>query len=377
MLIIDRYILRHFLQTLVICFLSLTGLFVVIDAFSHLDDFLAYAEQQGNILVIMGRYYTYHSLAFFDRTAPILALTAAMFTVTALQRHNELVALLAAGVRTARVVRPIVLATIAVAVVSAGFRELVLPRIRTDLSRRIDDLAHGSGLNLTPRYDQQTDIQLGGDKSFAGDQRISRPVFVLPEGLDGYGKQLVAENAYYRPPEGTRPGGYLLTGVEQPSELAKRESLPLGDRQVLFTPLKNPWLEADQCFVASEITFDQLEDSAAWRQYASTWELARGLRNPSLDYGADVRVTMHGRLVQPLLDVTLLFLGLPLVLSRTSTNVFLAIGRCFGIVVAYMLVVIGCQALGGSYMVNPALSAWLPLMVFVPLAVIISEPLRE
>ena len=34
--IIDRYMLRQFVQNLVICFLSLTGLYVVIDAFGAL-----------------------------------------------------------------------------------------------------------------------------------------------------------------------------------------------------------------------------------------------------------------------------------------------------------------------------------------------------
>ena len=52
------------------------------------------------------------------------------------------------------------------------------------------------------------------------------------------------------------------------------------------------------------------------------------MRNPSLDYGADVRVAIHGRIVKPLLDMTLLFLGLPLVVTRESRNVFIAMGLC-------------------------------------------------
>ena len=37
--IIDRYLLRQFVQVLIICLLSFIGLFIVIDAFSHLDHF--------------------------------------------------------------------------------------------------------------------------------------------------------------------------------------------------------------------------------------------------------------------------------------------------------------------------------------------------
>ena len=80
----------------------------------------------------------------------------------------------------------------------------------------------------------------------------------------------------------------------------------------------------------------------------------RGLRNRSLDFGADERLAIHARLVQPLLDITLLFLGLPLVLSRSNRNVFLAIGMCLALVMAFMLVVMGCQYLGSSYWLEPA-----------------------
>ena len=57
--IIDRYMLRQFIQVLIICLLSLIGLYIVIDAFSHLDHFIDYAGKHGNLLKIMGEYYAY------------------------------------------------------------------------------------------------------------------------------------------------------------------------------------------------------------------------------------------------------------------------------------------------------------------------------
>ena len=83
------------------------------------------------------------------------------------------------------------------------------------------------------------------------------------------------------------------------------------------------------------------------------------------------------RLIQPLLDVTLLFLGLPLVLSRKNRNIFLAIGMSVVLVVGFMGVVLACQYCGTSYLISPVLAAWLPLMVFVPWGVFSAEPLRD
>jgi len=90
-----------------------------------------------------------------------------------------------------------------------------------------------------------------------------------------------------------------------------------------------------------------------------------------------MRVAIHARIVQPALDITLLFLGLPLVLRRNNRNMFVAIGLCVVVITVFYLVVLGCQSLGSSYMISPALAAWLPLIVFVPAAMAMSEPLRE
>src|SRR5687767_12649615 len=104
--IIDRYLLRQYFQVLAICFLSLIGLYVVVDAFGHLDHFVDYADERGNLLGIMASYYGYRSIAFFDKLSGVLALVALMFTVTWIQRHQEMTALMAAGIPRMRVLRP-------------------------------------------------------------------------------------------------------------------------------------------------------------------------------------------------------------------------------------------------------------------------------
>ena len=55
MKIIDRYLLRQFIQTFLICFLSLTGLIIVFDAFTNLDSFLKCAGKHGGPGVADGR----------------------------------------------------------------------------------------------------------------------------------------------------------------------------------------------------------------------------------------------------------------------------------------------------------------------------------
>jgi len=378
MKIIDRYLLRQFLQVFAICFCSLTGLYIVFDAFSNLDEFMQYAEGNGNLLGLMGQFYAYRSIFFFDRTSGVLGLTAAMFTVTWIQRHNEITALAAAGIANRRVVMPVIIAAIVISLSAAGVRELVIPGLSEQLSRTPSDLVGTAGQELEPRYDNNTDILIRGEATIAATKCIVAPSFLLPPSLNYWGKNLSAENAYYQPPQDGRPGGYLLDKVSQPEGIAKLPSINLAELRVVITPQDAPdWLKPDQCFVVSEVDFDQLAGGRNWRQFASTWQLIAGLRNPSLDYGADVRVAIHSRVVQPMLDCTLLFLGLPLIMRRDNRNVFLAVGMCVVVTSGFMLVVFGLQHLGSVYLIDPALAAWLPLMIFVPVAVAMSDPLRQ
>lgn len=367
--------LRQFIQVFVICFSSLTGLYIVFDAFSNLDEFIKAAEKEGNLLRVLGSFYAYRSIYFFDRTSGILALISAMFTITWIQRHNELTALSAAGISTGRVIRPVIVAAVSLSAVSMLNREVVIPQVADKLSQDPKSLSGDRGKELQPRYDLETDILFRGKETYDKDKRIAKPSLFLPAGLDDHGKQLQAEEGYFERANREHPSGYRFKKVTQPANVDQLDSISSGERKVIITRKEAAWLEPGEVFVASNMDFDQLTGGTRAKQFSSTWQLVRGLRNPSLDYGADVRVAIHMRVVQPFLDATLLFLGLPLILSRENRNLFLAIGLCAGVVTVFMLVVLACQFLGGIYLINPALAAWLPLMLFVPVAVAMAEPL--
>jgi lipopolysaccharide export system permease protein len=89
-----------------------------------------------------------------------------------------------------------------------------------------------------------------------------------------------------------------------------------------------------------------------------------------------VRVAVHARLLQPLMDGTLVMLGLPLMFSRRKRNVFFNFSVCLGVAIAFMVLTLGSQSLGGLGMMRPTLAAWFPVLVFLPLAVAMSHTFR-
>jgi lipopolysaccharide export system permease protein len=314
---------------------------------------------------------------FFDRTSGVLTLTAVMFTVTWIQRHQEMTALLAAGITRSRVLRPVLIAAIGVSLVAAANREVVMPAIRHQLALDSKNLGGEQEALMQSRWDSQTEILIGGDRIVPSQQKIIAPNFMLPRHFDKFGKRLSARDARYLPANGDLPGGYLLSGVTAPKTLLKQPSLLLDGKPVLITPIGNEWLQRDQLFVVSGVSFEFLSAGASWRDFASTREMIHELRSPSTDLGADVRVAIHTRFLQPFLDTTLLFLGLPFVITRTSRNPFIAIGLSLSVVTVFMMVVLGCQSLGSGGWLAAPLAAWLPLIIFAPLAAAMYDAMHQ
>ncbi len=378
--IIDRYLLRQFLQNFVICFMSLTGVYVVFDAFTNLEAFMNLAKGMA-LMKVMAAYYGYQSLFFFDRISALLVLMSAMFTMAWIQRHNELTALMSAGISRIRVVAPVLVAAAAVVALAVLNREILIPKVKDRLAMRPSDLKGNVIEELLPQYDNATDVLIEGRNAIVDQKRIELPVFVVPPykpSLCEYGKQWSATVADYQTAKDGRPAGYLLTDVTEPKNLAQRPSLAVDGRPVLLTPHDYPgWLKPTEAFVVTDVTVDELTGGLVLRRFASTGELIRALKNHSIYFSPDVRVMIHSRILQPLLDLTLLFLGLPLVAARDNRNVFVAIGICMGLVALFFIAAIVCQQLGANCLISPALAAWGPLMIFVPAAVGMSTAMWE
>jgi len=379
MTLIDRYVLGLYLKALIMSFLVLAGMYMLVDVFANLEEHVSNAA--GYKLGIVGSLSDYYGPRFlwvFDKTAGILAASAAIFAVTWMQGTQELTAMLAAGISPARVLRPILFCTLIVAGLGVANREVWLPSFRSQLARNAQDWRGDKEKNCTPQFDPRTDVLISGKKTIGKEKRIEAPYFRLlaPE-FAVWGRQVTADNAWYMPAEAGRPAGYLLAGVKQPVNLANLGSLSIQGEPVLLSPRDTPWLKPGECFVVSVVTFEQFSLGTSWRQNLSTQELVAGLKNRSLQSGADILVTLHGRFVKPLLDIVLVFLGLPLVLGRASRNIFVAGGICLGLMGAFFIVSLVCQGMGNNFLLRPTLAAWMPLMIFAPIAFTVARPLWD
>lgn len=376
-MLIDRYVTRAQANAFVIVFISLAGLYFVFDAFTNMDEFSVHAAKAGGLIRVLASFYGYRLIWFFDTTSPVIALASGMFALSWLERHNELTALLAAGVSRWRIARPILVFAAAVSLMAATSREFVIPKIRQGFARTAQDLVGDRSAPFEARYDHRTEILFRGRSAQSGPMRIEGPSLLMPPQLGDFGPQIDAFDAVWKPSDASHPAGFLLSGVSEPADIDGLPSLDRGGKPIVITKSAADWLQPGQCFVVSDVTFEQLVGSTNWSQYSSTPELVRAVSNPSLGVGPDIPLRVHARFIAPLLDMSLMLLGIPLVLGPARRGVFVAVGLCVGMTVVFFLVVLGSHALAAGDLLSPATAAWMPLLFLAPLAAWRAQPMWQ
>lgn len=369
MTILDRYLLMLFLKIFAVCFVSFVGLFIVIHLFSNLDELAALTDSCGGWGQLLFDFYSPRVAELYDKTAAVLVLISAIFAINMLQRRRELLAIEAGGITPLRAIRPIIIAAVGILALTIYNRECVIPSLRARLVRTPQNWLDKGKIDLQVQHDSSTGIRLRGKVILLDEKKIVAPNFQIPPNLSVRVSRVAAESALFEDASQTHPAGFRLTGVTKPTSLASFTSIVQDGQNIVYSPAETPWLKPDEVFVASEITLEQAAFGNRLASYRSTPELMAAVRKPRTWFGNNQRVGLHVRIVQPLLDLTLLLLGLPLAMSNSDRNIFVAAGVSFAVVAAVSIVTLASQSLGSINMIQPAaLSAWLPLIIFAPLA---------
>jgi lipopolysaccharide export system permease protein len=100
----ERYFLRQTIKIFVLVLVSFYGLYALIDYSTHSSSFQHYHFK----LIDIVRFYAYEFVARMDALVPFAILIACIKTLCTLNRHNELVALIASGIPLKRLLIPFI-----------------------------------------------------------------------------------------------------------------------------------------------------------------------------------------------------------------------------------------------------------------------------
>lgn len=345
MKILDRYILVSFVASLGSATVVMIGLYLTMHLFSHVQDFRdAEKAFNANGISLTGgllRYYLVHIPEMVVFFGPYAILLAGMYTLYQLNQNNELVPMYAVGVSRLRVAAPIFLAA---AVASLGLMT-VKQKVIPDLARQMvwyHQLMKGQSRwvhqQLPIFQDSQQNVFNCGE--WDAENLEMRNVWI-----DTPGGQAFHFNAL-------RWSGKPESGVwttTAPSE-------PAGFDPADGTDLSPSEIELEER-TRSRMSFNELRRLTAKRRDRK-----------------DLEVLMHSHISYALSPLCLLLLGLPLVITNRKKNVFANIGLCIFLSLLYFSASMVLLRMGAEgTVVNPLLGAWLPVIVFGTVGIVMFE----
>ncbi|MCZ6792917.1 MAG: LptF/LptG family permease [Planctomycetota bacterium] len=369
LLTIDLYVSRTFLVSYAICAVSFVGLFVSIEAFAKLDRFL---KQDSPLLVTLWRYHlAMIPTVFVHYIGPVLTAAAGMFTVTLLNRHNELTAVKAAGVSMYRILAPIFV----IAALLTGFtfilQEDILPHFRGAIRTALA-FSKARPLEPDPFLDDQY-AQSIKVKQYSTTRRIGTAVEVLQSYPDMLPKTHIDARQLVWVPTGGHDGseGYWELHHGSIQRWNENGGLITNENAEKFEKLKKVFKRRR---LETSLRPIDLETSDLDISYLSWHELKTQYQRQK--YHRHLAVKLHQHFAFPLAHILLLLLALPIVLKLESRSILLGVAVSVVIGAAFYFLSSICLSIAHhSEFFSPVLAAWLPVMLFGSLGITLFDGL--
>ncbi len=370
MRILDRYVLLSFLKNYLISFMVLIGLYVVLDMVFNFDELAEVQNRVGPggvdsaITLLRGLvdYYFYQGFLIFAHLSAVIPLVAAAFTLIRMQRFNELTASLAAGVPLLRTAMPIILAAVVLNVLLVVDQELLIPNMVSQITRKHDEVQQVGREPMRSNRCRMTRTGFCASRyhpSTAHSPAWMEYMDVIQRDDRGNAVGHISADRATWEPHSKRwrlTNGIWVTGLE-PGAIPKRQ--PCEYYQSSVTP--------------DEIA---LYHSSGYTELLSTSRINELLERPK-SYGViDLLRVKHARLTQWIVNIIMMLLAVASVLSREPGRTRIGILQCAGLCGACMAAIFISQQVAGTPPAGsewvdrwPAIMAWVPILIFGPMAV--------
>jgi lipopolysaccharide export system permease protein len=371
MKILDKYVAKNFLVGYAIAFCVLLGLRIVIDLFVNLDEFTEHADI--GTLAVIGNIFTYYGLQstlYFRDFAGMITVVAAAFSLGKMVRYNELIAIMASGVSLKRIIAPIVILAILLTGLLIIDQELVIPSLSNKLVRGQDALPGQESYNVWFISDANGSL-ICSKKFDVKSSTLHEPIIITrrkePDSLvwepTGW---IEAEKATYD----FQGRSWLLTrGIFTPIPKLRSQQLDAGNQNTPIARMSLPAYHTD--ITPKDIP---VRRRAEHKTLLSSRQLSQlAAEGTKLKDLAFLFSQKHFRITDPVMNLIMLLVCLPVLVCRDPKSMKSAIAISFAITAACLIVSFVCKLFATEELfgiVVPELWAWLPVFIFAPIAFI-------
>jgi len=343
--ILDRYLLREQILSLVMGLVFFVAIFVVVDVFEKLDSFL---DNKVPLPVVL-HFYLVSIPGIVTMVLPMSMLLSCLLALGQVGRHNELTAMQAAGIGVTRVLLPLYVFAFLVSASVFTVNETVMPGMnalrnkiyRGDIKK---ESLEGASVRTNLAY-------LGSDgrtfliRSYNIPERTMREVVIQQIRQHTLNGRIDAESATWEKGRWVFRQGFVRRFDRE------------GEHAAHFNELVIPGLkESPESFAKAE------EDPKA----LSYWELERYIQRLKQS-GSRVQkylVELYLKISFPLTNFVVVLIGTALAIRVRRGGLAISFGLAVFISFVYYAIIRTGQALGHSGTLPPLIGAWLGNFVF-------------
>ena len=354
MKILDRYTLKAYLAPLIWCFGVFIGLYLVLDLLGHLDEILRNKVPAALLL----EYYGTMVPLIFIQVAPFACLMAALYTLSQLNRHLEVMAMRAAGVSPWAIIRPLVWMGLFLSLAVLAINETLAPQAAlTTHQIKENTLERPRGPNQPSKtlkqiqhlaaYGQGHSLLYA--ESFDPAKKRMERVTILQHGKDlGLIRRITAESAVWTGSEWRFLNGTILHFNEKGLTVGRPVPFPAkviraGDRP------------------------EVLEKSESQSAFMNTRDLHHYLQQLGTVAGGTVqklRVDFYAKMAAPFACLVLTLIGVPFAIQPVRGGAALGLSLGLGIGLVFYAANSLLLAFGKGGWLPPPVAAWAAPLLF-------------
>jgi LPS export ABC transporter permease LptG/LPS export ABC transporter permease LptF len=350
--VLDRYLLRRCTGFLILVLVAVIALTITIDLSGNLEDIRRFSVP----LLTVASYYLFQLPQMLHDLLPLAFLIAFLATATTLNRHNESIALKAAGISLSRVAIPMLLLGLGLGVALFFVDDNITQRAERS-KQRIEDIMRGRRVARSYRATDRPFVFLPDGRTLvnflefdADTNTLVRPSVYIFDARFNLRTRYMAQRATYRNGHWKAEGAWSRSFVGEGTPGFTRYMGPVD----LPLPVAPDYFGREYR-KPTQMSFGEL------RQYIQVLHAA-GYRVDRLT------VQLHQKLAYPLAVGALAWLSLSFAfrLGRKSTVGGVALALVLGM--AYFAVLVFLTRLGEAGLLPPVLASWSPTALVALLA---------
>ncbi len=359
MQLIDRYILKLFLVFLAAGILIFVTLYLAVDVMSFA---MRYSDADTSSLI---KYYSYHTPWIIYQLMPVACLMATLFTLSTLNKTNELTALFSMGMSLRRIAAPILISVVVVSIVVFFVGDQVLPRL-------IQKRNYVEFVEIKKRPGLYSTVKT--NKIWFRTENILFNIKTLsPETASAQGITL-----YYFDP------AWQLTQLIAAARVEMKDNLwELKDGLVTLFASESSF-PLTKSFATKTITMNEdlkdIQSTSNSSEIMSLRELGRFI-DRNKEAGLDTlryEVDYHAKFSFAFAAVVMSLVGVPFSVSKQrSGGTFMSIGICLLLAFLYWVGYSSGLTLGEHAVLPPIVAAWGPNLITVGAAIYLLRRLKR